>query len=288
MMTYAILVTGANGQLGQELQALAPQFPEFTFTFTDRDTLDITKMEAIEAIFEEKKFQLCINCAAYTAVDKAESEVEIATLINETAVTYLAQVCKTHQAPLFHISSDYVYHNEINRPLLETDVCKAAGVYAQTKLAGEKLALDIHPGTVVIRTSWVYSSFGHNFVKTMLRLGKERDQLNIVYDQVGAPTYARDLAKTILEIIAARQEDQWTGIYNYANAGVTSWYDFALAIFEIRQINCEVHPILSEAYPTAAPRPHFSLLDTAKIKRTFPVRTPHWRQSLEACLNLIA
>lgn len=286
-MSYSILVTGANGQLGQELQLLGPQFPEFKFIFTDRDTLDITEVEAIEELFQENSIQVCINCAAYTAVDRAEAEQETAQLINEKAVGNLARVCKKNQAPLFHISSDYVYHNQQNRPLLETDLCQAAGVYAQTKLAGEKLALAIHKETLVIRTSWVYSSFGHNFVKTMLRLGSERDQLSVVYDQVGAPTYAKDLAKAILSIIAEGKRDKWTGVYNFANAGVTSWYDFALAIFDFRQIDCEVLPILSEAYPTPAPRPNFSLLDTTKIQNTFSVETPYWRHSLEKCLKLI-
>lgn len=286
-MTNSILVTGANGQVGQELQFLAPQFTGFNFIFTDRETLDITEAKAIDQFFQENDIQVCINCAAYTAVDRAESEPEIAKLINETAVGYLANACKTYQTALFHISSDYVYHNQLNRPLLETDICQAAGVYAQTKLAGEKLALATHQETLIIRTSWVYSSFGHNFVKTMLRLGSERDQLSVVYDQIGAPTYARDLAQAILSIIAKRKRDQWTGTYNFANAGVTSWYDFALAIFDLRQINCEVSPILSEAYPTPSPRPNYSVLDTTKIKKTFDIETPYWRNSLKECLKSI-
>lgn len=286
-MNSPILVTGAKGQVGQELQALATQFPQFNFIFTDRDTLDISDQEAIELLFQQKNIRLCINCAAYTAVDRAESEPEMAQLINETAIGYLAEVCKKHQAPLFHISSDYVYHNQHNRPLLETDICQAAGVYAKTKLAGERLALAIHPASLVIRTSWVYSSFGHNFVKTMRRLGAERDQLKVVYDQIGAPTYARDLAKAILTIIVSGQKERWQGIYNYANAGVTSWYDFALAIFDLSEIDCQVQPIPSAAYPTAAPRPHFSLLDTNKIRSTFSVVTPYWRDSLQKCLKLV-
>jgi dTDP-4-dehydrorhamnose reductase len=286
-MNYSILVTGANGQLGQELQFLAPLHPEFSFIFTDRNTLDISKVEAIELAFRQNNIQACINCAAYTAVDKAESEPKKAELLNDTAVGYLAAACQTYDVPLIHLSSDYVYHNQQNRPLQESDPCQPTGVYASTKLAGEQRALSLHNKTLVIRTSWVYSAFGHNFVKTMLRLGQQRDQLNVVYDQIGAPTYARDIAQCILSIIPQLSSGQWTGVYNFSNAGVTSWYDFAIAIFAIKGIDCQVSPIPSAAYPTAAPRPPYSILDTTKVRNRFKVETPYWRNQLNACLDLL-
>lgn len=284
-----ILVTGANGQVGSELQFLANQFPSFKFHFTDVAELNITDEMAINQLFAKIKPKYCINCAAYTAVDKAESDEATATLINETAVKYLAKACKKQGTTFLHISSDYVYHNRVNRPLKETDKPSPKGVYAATKLAGDIVALAENPKTVVIRTSWVYSSYGHNFVKTMLRLGKERDKLTVVYDQIGVPTYARDIAATMLSIIEKIEggKTNFAGIYHFAPAGVTCWYDFAKAIFEIENIDCQVTAIPTTAYPTPAKRPHYSVLNCAKIQKTFDVEIPYWKDSLESCLGLL-
>jgi dTDP-4-dehydrorhamnose reductase len=281
-MPKTILVTGASGQLGQELQQLAKGRPDDHFIFTDRHNLDITQEETVIQFFSEHQPDFCINCAAYTAVDKAESEREQAFLINDEAAGFLAKACRKQGAALLHLSSDYVYHNQLNRPLQETDPCSPQGIYAQSKLAGERRAMENYPATIVLRTSWVYSSFGHNFVKTMLRLGVERDQLKVVYDQVGAPTYAYDIAHILLHIID--QGAHTSGIFNFANTGVTSWFDFANAIFEIKDLKCQVYPILSSGYPTPAPRPHFSLLDCTKINTTYKPEINHWRTSLKACL----
>lgn len=285
-----IIVTGANGQVGSELQFLATQYPNFEFHFTDVAELNITDEQAINTMFAELQPDYCINCAAYTAVDKAESDVATATLINETAVKYLAKACKKQGTTFLHISSDYVYHNRVNRPLKETDKPAPKGVYAATKLAGDLVALAENPNTVVIRTSWVYSSFGHNFVKTMLRLGKERDNLTVVYDQIGAPAYARDIATAMLEIIVKIEGGKkgFRGIYHFAPSGVTCWYDFARAIFELENIDCKVAPIPTSAYPTPAKRPHYSVLNCDKIKRTFDMEIPYWKDSLKACLEILA
>ncbi len=284
-----ILVTGANGQVGSELQFLAKQFPNYKFHFTDVAELDITDETAVNQLFAKIQPKYCINCAAYTAVDKAESDEAKATLINETAVKYLAKACKTQETTFLHISSDYVYHNRVNRPLKETDKPAPKGVYAATKLAGDIVALAENPKTVVIRTSWVYSSFGHNFVKTMLRLGKERDKLTVVYDQIGVPTYARDIAATMMSIIEKIEggKTNFSGIYHYAPAGVTCWYDFAKAIFEIENIDCKVTPIPTSSYPTPAKRPHYSVLNCTKIQKTFDIAIPYWKDSLKACLVLL-
>lgn len=284
-----ILVTGANGQVGSELQFLAKQFPDFKFHLTDVAELNITDEAAINQLFTELKPDYCINCAAYTAVDKAETDKEKASLINEIAVKYLAKACKKQETTFLHISSDYVYHNRVNRPLRETDKPAPKGVYAATKLAGDIVALAENPNTIVIRTSWVYSSFGHNFVKTMLRLGKERDKLTVVYDQIGAPTYARDIAAAMLHIIEKIEGGKinFSGIYHFAPAGVTCWYDFAKAIFELEKIDCKVTAIPTSAYPTPAKRPHYSVLNCAKIQNTFDLTIPYWKDSLEACLVLL-
>lgn len=285
-----ILVTGADGQLGHEIRSLAGRFPSFTFYFTDKDSLDITDATAVKEYFAHHAITHCINCAAYTAVDKAESEPEIADKVNHLATEILAQACARKQATLLHISTDYVYHNQQNRPLRETDDTQPQSVYAKTKLLGEQAALKVHPSTIVIRTSWVYSAHGHNFVKTMLRLGESRDSLSIVFDQIGAPTYAHDLAKALLHIISSEQSGRHNaqdtgGVYNFAPAGVTSWYDFARCIFTFSDISCDVAPIRSEDYPTAAARPHFSVLDTQKFRQVFHYEIPHWEVGLMQCLT---
>ncbi len=288
-----ILVTGANGQVGQELQQLAAKFPQFKFTFTDVDDLDITDLAALALLFAKENFDYCLNCAAYTAVDKAEENPELAETINVTGTENLAKACAEHKVRLLHLSTDYVYHNAQNTPFRETDPTNPQNVYARTKLEGDQKALQINAQTLVIRTSWVYSSFGHNFVKTMLRLGRERDRLKVVFDQIGTPTYAHDLAQTMLTMIKKVENGQvdanhWSGIYHYSNEGVTSWYDFAVAIFDLENVDCTVAPIRSEEYPTAAQRPPFSLLDKVKIRQTFGLEIPHWRGSLKDCLAKLA
>jgi dTDP-4-dehydrorhamnose reductase len=285
-----ILITGANGQVGNELQFLAAQYSHFQFFFTDYEVLDITNQEAVLSFFETHFIDYCINCAAYTAVDRAEEEVEKANAINVKGVENLALACQKNDAVLLHLSTDYVYHNAQNRPFVETDATAPQSVYARTKLQGEQIAQAIHPLTMVVRTSWVYSTFGHNFVKTMLRLGKERPELCVVFDQIGTPTYARPLAKTMLDIITQAEtgvvpKTQLQGIFHYSNEGVTSWYDFALAIVELAQISTSVIPIETKDYPTAASRPPFSVLNKAKIKQTFQLDIPHWRESLKDCLS---
>ncbi|MBK7871288.1 MAG: dTDP-4-dehydrorhamnose reductase [Saprospiraceae bacterium] len=284
-----ILVTGATGQIGQELQVLASQFPDFHFHFVSRNELDISDKTLIDNLFNLQKFDYCINCAAYTAVDKAESEPELAYQINVKSVINLVEACNKTGATFIHFSTDYVYHNLNCTPLTESDPTFPQSVYAQTKLDGEQAALAICEHTMIIRTSWVYSSFGHNFVKTMLRLGKERPELGVVYDQIGTPTYARDLAKTILNIIQKVESGEINrsllhDLYNYSNEGVTSWYDFAKAIFEMSDMNCKVIPIETKDYPTPATRPPYSVLNKSRIKNAFGIEIPHWRESLQACL----
>ena len=281
-----ILVTGANGQVGSELQTLAAQYPSFSFVFVDREQLDITNFDAVQAFFEQQAFDYCINCAAYTAVDKAESDTEMAKLVNHIGAENLAKACAQKQARMIHFSTDYVYHNQQNTPFKEDDTTSPQGVYAQTKLDGDLAALAANSETIVVRTSWVYSSFGHNFVKTMLRLGADRDKLTIIFDQIGSPTYARDLAKAMLDIIQ-QQPATFSGIYHYSNEGVCSWFDFARAIFDLKNINCSTSPIETKDYPTPAQRPPFSLLNKGKIKATFGIEIPYWRDSLKACLELL-
>jgi dTDP-4-dehydrorhamnose reductase len=283
MMTKKILVTGANGQVGLALQELAKKRADYQFLFAKRQDLDITQTDQVNTYFKEYQPAICINCAAYTAVDQAEREPDAAYLLNDQAVGFLAKACQQYQSHFLHLSSDYVYHNEINRPLRESDPCRPQSVYASSKLAGEERALTENPHTHILRTSWVYSPWRHNFVKTMIRLGQEREQLNIVYDQVGAPTAARDIAATLLAL--TEQPATPPGVYNFANAGVCSWYDFAKAIFELRGLLCQVKPIPGTDYPTPASRPHYSLLDTSKIRRALALEIPHWRESLIECLK---
>lgn len=270
---------------------LAPKFPEFDFTFVDIAELDITDSEAVNDFFAEGKFRYCLNCAAYTAVDKAESEQSLAWKVNAKGVKFLAEACKENETNLVQLSTDYVYHNTSqNTPFKEFDQTSPQGIYAQTKLEGDEFASSC--GGMVIRTSWVYSSFGDNFVKTMLRLGRERDELGIIFDQIGTPTYARDLAQAMLEILQKVENEEvgrkmFSGVYHYSNEGVTSWYDFAKAIFDIKKIEVKVNPIETKDYPMPAKRPPFSLLNKAKIKSTFGLGIPHWRESLANCLELL-
>ena len=283
-----ILVTGAYGQLGNEVNCLTSKYPDWQFLFTDVDTLDITNENALEIWFQNNKPNYIVNCAAYTAVDKAETDSETAIEVNSLAPKQLAKQAKKSGAGLIHISTDYVFDGESFTPYSEEADVNPKSVYGESKLLGEKNCFEENPDSVIIRTSWLYSSFGNNFVKTMLRLGVERGQLKVVFDQVGTPTYAADLANSILSIIqiSEKQPDRFVpGIYHYSNEGVASWYDFAKAIFEISEVKCIVSPVRSVEFPTLAKRPDFSVLDKSKIKNTFGIIVPYWRESLEKCIS---
>jgi dTDP-4-dehydrorhamnose reductase len=287
-----ILVTGAKGQVGSELRSLAANnfLPDFNFIFSDADELDICNYGKVADFFKANQIAYCINCAAYTAVDKAESDADNAIKVNVTGTENLASACNIYGAKLLHISTDYVYHNSQNTPFIETDETNPQSVYGLTKLQGEQKAMEICAQTIVVRTSWVYSSFGNNFVKTMLKLGTERPELKVIFDQIGTPTYAADLAEAMLEMIKIHESangPQWKGIYHYSNEGVCSWYDFAVSIFEIRKLPVKVFPIETKDYPTPARRPHFSLLNKTKIKADFGIGIPYWRDSLKKCLELL-
>jgi dTDP-4-dehydrorhamnose reductase len=284
---FKILVTGSNGQVGSELVRLSTAYKQYEFTFIHRKHLELSSPEAIKNFFDDKTFDAIINCAAYTSVDKAQSESDLADKINHKAVANLAQIAKDKNISLIHISTDYIFDGESCRPYIEADSANPLNVYGKTKLAGEEAILSIAPAkTIIIRTSWVYSSFGLNFVKTMLRLGQERDSLGIVFDQIGTPTYARDLARTILDILP-RIENPTPVIYHYSNEGVASWYDFAKAIIDISHIQCNVRPITTAEYPTPATRPHNSLMNKNKIKNYFGITIPYWKDSLIECLDLM-
>ncbi|WP_372652575.1 dTDP-4-dehydrorhamnose reductase [Draconibacterium sp.] len=281
-----ILITGAYGQLGNELKVLSKNYPKWEFVYTDVDSLDITDEEQVKSYFADNNFELLINCAAYTAVDKAESDLETAQKVNALAPKFLARYSKAVGAKLIHVSTDYVFAGDAHLPYEETDAVAPNGAYGKTKLEGEQNCQSENPETVIIRTAWLYSTFGNNFVKTMLRLGKERGELGVVFDQVGSPTYAADLANAILKV--AESEKFVPGIYHYSNEGVASWYDFALAIFELSEVDCKVKPVLSENFPTPAKRPAYSVLNKAKIKETYHLEVPYWRDSLKVCLDKLA
>jgi dTDP-4-dehydrorhamnose reductase len=283
MSKPTILITGANGQLGQEFKSLADSFPQFQFLFTGRDQLTLENDISIINFFRQHSVDYCINCAAYTAVDKAETEYEKAYQVNALGVSVLAAQCEKHKVKLIHISTDYVFNGQSPNPYKESDVTDPVNKYGQSKLAGEQFCLQQNPSAIIIRTAWVYSEFGNNFVKTMLRLMKDRDSINVVNDQVGAPTYAADLANGIMKIIAAGKWE--AGIYHYSNLGKISWFDFAVAIQELSGLACKVNPIPSASYPTPAKRPSFSLLDTNKIREQFGIGIPDWKPSLEQCLK---
>ncbi len=284
-MKPKILVTGSNGQLGKELKQLEASFPRFDFIFLSREDLPIHHFELVRNFFKGYHPQYLINCAAYTAVDKAESEKELAFQVNAEAVGVLAAVCKEYQTRFIHISTDYVFDGTATTPYTEDSPVNPQSVYGASKLNGEKEALQFNPEAVIIRTSWVYSEFGKNFVKTMLKLMSEKEELNVVSDQVGSPTYAADLADAILQIISS---GKWhPGIYHYSNEGVISWYDFAVAIKELSGSNCSVKPIPTSRYPTPAKRPAYSVLDKTKIKAVFGLRLKDWKSSLATCISLI-
>lgn len=294
-MPKHILVTGAQGQLGSELQKLVnareDKFEAYTFYFTDKENLDITDKEAVETYTTVHEIDTIINCAAYTAVDKAEEEQEMAMRVNRDAVKNLATVAKENDIFLIHISTDYVFDGSSHLPFIEEDSTNPQGVYGLSKLAGEEEILNISPShALIIRASWVYNDNGYNFVNTMLELGQSKESINVVCDQIGTPTYARDLAEVILHIVVEEKTNPTTSveIYHYSNEGSCSWYDFAKAIFEIQNISCKVNPINSDAYPTRVKRPHYSVLNKEKIKQKYTLEIPYWRDSLEACLSHVS
>ena len=285
-----ILVTGSNGQLGNELKELSGNYPEWEFIFTDVDTLDISDEKAVGLFFQQHQPGFLINCAAYTAVDKAETETQVALKINAVAPGILARITKTQKIGFIHISTDYVFDGHSYTPYTEIDTVNPQGAYGKTKLAGEHLVKGGNPDALIIRTSWLYSVYGNNFVKTMLRLGKERETLNVVFDQVGTPTYAADLAVAILKIIEhydGGNKKISPGVYHYSNEGVASWYDFAKTIFELAEMPVRVVPILTKEFPVPAKRPHYSILNKSKIKDTFNIEIPFWKDSLKICIYKI-
>ena len=278
-----ILITGCNGQLGNEMQLLEKQHAEHTYYNTDVHELDITNQEAIETFCSEHHIDGIVNCAAYTAVDKAEENVEFCELLNATAPGYLAEAMGRRGGWMIQISTDYVFDGTNHRPYIETDPVSPNSVYGRTKLAGEQAVMRLCPQSMIIRTAWLYSTFGNNFVKTMIRLGKEKPELGVIFDQIGTPTYAHDLA---VAIFAAISQGVTPGVYHFSNEGVISWYDFAKAIHRIAGIEgCRVRPLHTAEYPTPASRPHYSVLDKTKIKQTYHLEIPYWETSLENCIK---
>jgi dTDP-4-dehydrorhamnose reductase len=283
-----IIVTGSKGQLGCSMQEISSGYPEFSFVFTDIEELDICDSALVDQFIAKENPFAVVNCAAYTAVDKAEKEVVLAEKINHHAVVNLVSACKKYGAKLIHISTDYLFDGNKSSPYHEKDIVRPRSVYGITKLEGETAILRAEIKSIIIRTSWLYSAYGSNFVKTMLRLGRERDQLSVVSDQVGSPTYAIDLARAVLDILQIGSKDSKKfvpGIYHYSNEGVASWFDFTKAIFELSPgICCKVNPIDTQSYPTPAARPAYSVLNKSKIKTTFAIEIPYWRDSLKLCL----
>lgn len=279
-----ILVTGCKGQLGNEIQLLAPKYAETChFFFTDKEELDITNRKAVYAFIEQNHISIVINCAAFTAVDKAEDNAELCDLLNHVASGYLAEAVASVGGSMIQVSTDYVFDGTGCTPYKEDDATNPQTVYGRTKLAGEESVIRSCAGSMVIRTAWLYSTFGNNFVKTMIRLGKERDALGVVFDQIGSPTYARDLARSIMQIV---NKGIIPGVYHFTNEGVCSWYDFTRAIHRLEGIDsCKVSPIHTEDYPVPAQRPHYSVLDKSKIKETFGIDIRWWEDALKECIK---
>ena len=280
-----ILITGANGQLGNEMRVLSAESKEYNYFFTDVAELDICDAKAVLDFVKANDINVIVNCAAYTAVDNAEDNVELCTKLNADAVGYLAEAAEANGAEFIQISTDYVFDGTAHIPYQETEPTCPNSVYGSTKLVGEQNALTLCTRSMVIRTAWLYSTFGNNFVKTMIRLGKERDSLGVIFDQVGTPTYARDLARAIF---AAIRQGVVPGIYHFSNEGVCSWYDFTKAIHRLAGITtCHVKPLHTEEYPTPAKRPHYSVLDKTKIKSTYHIEIPYWEDSLKECIDAL-
>jgi len=280
-----ILVTGSHGQLGNEMQQAANRYPSFQYIYTDVEELDICDKNALQAFVKDNKVNIIVNCAAYTAVDKAEDDVELCYRINRDAVRNIGEVAQENKVKVVHVSTDYVFDGTNHLPYTEDlPVCPAT-IYGKSKLEGEQALMESGDQVVILRTAWLYSSFGNNFVKTMMKLGTERDALNVIFDQIGTPTYAADLADTILTLLS--HETFVPGIYHFSDEGVCSWYDFTKSIHRIAGITCDVRPIETKDYPARTPRPNYSVLNKAKIKSTYGINIPHWEESLEKCISLL-
>ncbi len=289
MSNKKVIVTGVGGQLGWSIKQLSGQYPTLDFVFTDVAEMDLTKQDSIKHFIQQNPPDYFIHCAAYTAVDKAETEKDLALAINATAVGTIAEECAKVDAKLIAISTDYVFDGNGTKPYLPYDETDPLNYYGYSKWLGEKAALESNPQTIIIRTSWVYCEHGSNFVKTMLRLMKERDELKVVDDQVGSPTYAPDLAKAILDIVIELENgNNHKGIYHFSNDGIISWFDFATAIKELSSLNCHVLPLPSAAYPTPAKRPAYSGLNKDSIQSDFHIQLKHWKLSLQVCLERLA
>jgi len=293
-MSKKILVTGANGQLGMEFQQLAPKYPDFDFVFTTREQLPLDDVTSIDRIISRHNPQYLINCAAYTAVDKAESEKDLAYAVNATAPGIMAAACKKNNVQFIHVSTDYVFNGNGTSPYKEDDKTDPVNYYGASKLEGEKMVIENDPGAIIVRTAWVYSEFGKNFVKTMIRLMTDKEQIGVVSDQYGTPTYAADLAETIMKIISTFENPThhsplttYSGIYHFSNEGQITWHDFALAIKEFTASNCRVNAIPTAEYPTPAKRPAYSVLNKTKIRDAFNIPIKDWKASLKICLDKI-
>jgi dTDP-4-dehydrorhamnose reductase len=284
-----VLITGCKGQLGSEIRSISSGFPEMSFVFTDLEELDISSPADTRHFLDHHPVKYLVNCAGYTAVDKAEDDVDMAFKLNAMAMESLAEISSRRGIQLVHISTDYIFDGEKNHPYRENDPANPQTVYGKSKLEGEKALQKAGTG-IIIRTSWLYSSFGHNFVKTILRLAEEKDELKVVFDQTGSPTYARDLAKAIMEMLRADSRQKKVprhDIYHYSNQGICSWYEFAKAITSLAGKSCPVVPVESSAFVTRAKRPRYSVMNTKKITDEYPLRIPHWRESLKQCINEI-
>ena len=285
-----VLITGSNGQLGSEIKELSTNYKKVDFVFKDLPGLDICNFNLLQSFIIDNNIDTVINCAGYTAVDKAEEESIIAAKVNSEGVLNIVNALQTVNGKLIHISTDYVFNGNHHIPYKESDSVSPIGVYGETKRSGELFVINADIDSIVIRTSWLYSSYGNNFVKTMMRLGNEKENLGVIFDQVGTPTYARDLAKACLEILCGDSSENISKngkLYHYSNEGVTSWYDFAISIMELGRETCKVKPIQTKDYPTLAKRPHYSILDKTKIKSDFKIEIPYWRDSLKDCIKKI-
>ncbi len=286
-----ILVTGSSGQLGRSLKLLSEQCSQFQYTFINREQMDLSNSESIVNFFKRNKFDLIINCAAYTAVDKAEEQQELAYKINHLAVKQMAEIAGQNDSILIHISTDYVFDGTHYKPYTEDHATHPQAVYGDSKLKGELAIQELASKAIIIRTSWVYSEYGKNFLKTMLKIGEQRDELNVIFDQIGSPTYAKDLAEALLKIIVSIDnnnefflENAPVSLYHFSNEGVCSWYDFAQEIFNTSKISCKINPIETRNYHTPAKRPHYSVFNKAKIKHCFDLEIPYWKDSLQSCI----
>lgn len=281
-----VLVTGSNGQLGSELKELMQKNKGITFVEGDLPNLDITNKNNLKEFVAKEQIDSIINCAAYTAVDKAEEEATLAFAVNATAVENLVEICEERNIRLIQISTDYVFDGTKNTPYTEDDIISPMGVYGNSKRKGEEFVINSTADALVIRTSWLYAAYGNNFVKTMMRLGNEREQLGVIFDQIGTPTYAHDLAKTCVDILLNNEQIASKGkVYHFSNEGVASWYDFTKAIMETAHIDCTINPIETKDYPTPAKRPHYSVLNKAKIKADFNIEIPYWKDALVSCIK---